>query len=85
MNSGNPIEVVPLRATTGLCGGAIHCATSSLSQSQRAQTFRKDETFAFDFRAFRNFSFCVLRLSTFAVSLFEVLRTFALYNSSGAA
>jgi hypothetical protein len=31
MTSGNPIEVVPFRATTGLCGGAIHRDSSAVA------------------------------------------------------
>ena len=83
MNSGNPIEVVPLRATTGLCGGAIHSATVPLSRtrtraniSQRRNRLRS----IFDFSLFALFRFS--RFPDFDFSGFSNL--FALYNADRA-
>ena len=91
MNLGNPIGVVPLRETTGLCGGAIHRATSSLSHNRA------------DAKVSHRRNFCVRlhfsRISTLATSTFSILnfrnfresrnrpfgffKTFALYNAMG--
>jgi hypothetical protein len=58
MNLGNPIEVVPFRATTGLCGGAIHCPTVPC----RTATERKRLVKA---------SICVPLFLIFALSIFR--------------
>src|ERR1700719_4762909 len=55
MTSGNPIEVVPLRATTGLCGGAVHSATVPLSRFVARKQFATTKLFAFDFPFFSIF------------------------------
>src|ERR1700722_17159976 len=67
MNLRNPIGVVALRATTGLCGGAFHCATSSLSHLTQTQKFRRRETFAFSILYFSRIpTFAILQIAKFA-------------------
>src|ERR1700691_6298993 len=78
MNSGNPIEGVPLRAPTRLCGGAIHRATVPLSRFVARKQFATTKLFAFNFPFFSICEFCVFRFH------FSALRLFALYNVTGA-
>jgi hypothetical protein len=92
MNLGNPIGVVPLRATTGLCGGAFHSETSSLVTIHANAKVSHRRNFCVRFCTFTNFDFCDFDLfgfSTFAISenreirFFEFSKTFALYNAMG--
>ena len=50
INSGNPIEVVPLRATTGLCGGGSpQCDSSAVADTNARKHFATTKSFALDF------------------------------------
>jgi hypothetical protein len=91
MNWGNPIGVVPLRATTDCV--AEHSTVRQLRSRgyKRTQKFRTDETFAFEFTLFTNFDFCnfvlfdfrLLQIPKIAKFGFQVFKTFALYNAVG--
>ena len=71
MNLGNPIEVVPLRATTGLCGGAFHSATSSLvTIHANAKVSQRRNFCVFDFALFTNSDFCDFDLFNFRLLQF---------------
>ena len=80
MNSGNPIEVVPLRATTGLCGGAVHSATVPLSRFVARKQFATTKLFALDFRLC---TFPLFPFSRFPDLAFWIFQSFALYNAMG--
>jgi hypothetical protein len=55
MNLGNPIEVVPFRATTGLCGGAIHYPTVPCRVTLNAKDSQMLCVALFNFRNFQIF------------------------------
>ena len=79
MNLGNPIEVVPFRATTGLCGGAIHCPTVPCRVTLNAKDSQM-RAFAFYFSTFATLKFSNIYFSAFAsfeFCLFEFLTIFA--------
>ena len=80
MNSGNPIEVVPLRATTGLCGGAVHSATVPLSRFVARKQFATTKLFALDFGLC---TFPLFLFSRFPDLTFWIFQSFALYNAMG--
>jgi hypothetical protein len=76
MNLGNPIKVVPLRATTGLCGGAIHiCDSSAVAATTRANDSHG-----------RNRLRSILTFAFFAIQQIAIFRfeLFALYNADRA-
>ena len=70
MNLGNPIGVVPLRATTGLCGGAFHSETSSLVTIHANAKVSSVRNFCVQFCTFANLEFRDLGLFQFSTFAF---------------